>query len=286
MGGVKLSVHPLFFALGFYYAATGRIAEFVICTLTAVIHELGHSYVAAGAGYRLDRMVLMPFGAVVRGDISGLNAADEIKIAIAGPLVNVAVGVLFVAVWWVFPEAYSLTDTAAQANFTMAIINFIPAYPLDGGRVLFALISGKSGKNVAAKVCKVTGAGLSLLLAALFVVSLFHTPNFTLAFFAAFVFAGAFSRAKDNVYIKAYASPTRRALMRGIPVKRVALHKSVTVKKMMSVMEDGALNEIAVCDEGGVLRVLFETEAKKMIESCDLYEEIGEGMKKISRGAS
>ena len=74
--------------------------------------------------------------------------------------------------------------------------------------------------------------------------------------------------------------------MRGIPVKRVALHKSVTVKKMMSVMEDGALNEIAVCDEDGVLRVLCETEAKKMIESCDLYEEIGEGMKKISRGAS
>lgn len=284
MGGVKLSVHPLFFALGFYYAATGRIAEFVICTLTAVIHELGHSYVAACAGYRLKRIVLMPFGAVVRGDMSGLNAADEIKIAIAGPLVNVAVGVLFVATWWVFPETYSLTDTAAQANFTMAILNFIPAYPLDGGRVLFAIISGKAGKKVAARVCRTTGAALAVLLVALFVASLFHTPNLTLAFFAAFVFAGAFSRAKDNIYIKAYASPTKRALMRGIPVKRVALHESATIKRMMSVMEEGALNEIAVCGEDGTVKVLCESDAKKMIESCDLYEGIGEGMKKISRG--
>lgn len=285
MGGVKLSVHPLFFALGFYYALTGRFAEFVICTITAVIHELGHSYVAACEGYRLDRLVLMPFGAVVRGDISGLNAADEIKIAIAGPIINVAVGVLFVALWWVFPETYSFTDTAAEANFAMAAINFIPAYPLDGGRVLFALLSARCGKKKAGKICRITGAALSVALIALFVVSLFHIPNFSLAFFAAFVFFGAFSRAKDNIYIRAYSSLSRRALMRGVPVKRIALHESVTVKKMMSVMEEGVLNEIAVCDDGKVLRVLGESEAEKMIEICDLYDKIGEGMNKINRGA-
>ena len=86
MGGINLSVHPLFYVFGVYYALTGKIFVFAIYTITAVLHELGHSFVASNAGYRLNKITLMPFGAVVRGDIDGLKFSDEIKIALLSSL--------------------------------------------------------------------------------------------------------------------------------------------------------------------------------------------------------
>ena len=91
MGGLRLYVHPLFLIFGAYYALTGKILIFIIYTLSAVVHELGHSFAAAGLGYRLNKITLMPFGAVASGDIDGLKLKDEIKIALAGPLINLAI---------------------------------------------------------------------------------------------------------------------------------------------------------------------------------------------------
>ncbi|MBO5714489.1 MAG: Zn-dependent protease, partial [Clostridia bacterium] len=85
MGGINLKVHPLFFLFGFYYALTGRIFLFLICTFTAVVHELGHSFVASKYGYKLNDLVLMPFGAVVKGDLNGLKLLDQFRVAFAGP---------------------------------------------------------------------------------------------------------------------------------------------------------------------------------------------------------
>ena len=131
MGGVRLKVHPLVFPFAFYFALTGRIWVFLVYTVSAVIHELGHSFVATKLGYRLNKITLMPFGAVISGNSCDFRPADEIKIALAGPLLNLAVGLLFVALWWFFPESYAFTDLAAEASFSLALVNFIPCYPLD-----------------------------------------------------------------------------------------------------------------------------------------------------------
>ncbi len=278
MGGLSLSVHPLFFALGFYYAATGRIFGFLICTLTAAIHEAGHSFAAGSCGYRLNKIVLMPFGAVVKGNIDGLKPADEIKIALAGPLVNLGLGLGFAALWWIFPESYAFTDTAAEANFSMALVNFIPAYPLDGGRILFAIISEKTGAVKAAKICKALGGALGVLLFALFIISCFHEVNVSLCFFAAFVLFGAFSRTNGNVYVKAYTAVSEEKLMRGMRIKRFALHKSATLKKAISLLEPAALNEIVVYGDEteGRLGTLTQERIGEIIESgASLYSEIG-----------
>lgn len=278
MGGLRLSVHPLFFALGFYYAATGRIFVFLVCTLTAAIHEAGHSLAAGNCGYRLNKIVLMPFGAVVKGNVEGLKPADEIKIAVAGPLINVAIGLMFVALWWIFPESYAFTDIAAEANFSMAIINFIPAYPLDGGRILYALIAEKCGSKKAGVICKASGAILSVALAALFAISCFHTVNVSLAFFSAFVAFGTFSREKGNVYIKAYTAISEERLIRGIPIKRFALHKSATLKKALSLAEPSAINEIVVYgdEKEGRLGTVSQEKLASVLESgASLYSEIG-----------
>ena len=97
MGRINLYIHPLFFLFGVYYALTGRIFIFVICTVSAIIHELGHSFVANNKGYILNKITLMPFGAIVSGDIDGIRPKDELAIAFAGPFINLLVGVFFVA---------------------------------------------------------------------------------------------------------------------------------------------------------------------------------------------
>ena len=82
--------------------AIGKTLIFVVYTLSALLHEIGHSIVAGNLGYTLNKITLMPFGAVVRGDIEGLRCVDQIKIAIAGPLLNLAIAFFFIATWWIW----------------------------------------------------------------------------------------------------------------------------------------------------------------------------------------
>ena len=100
MAGLKVSIHPLFFLFGLCYALTGKIFIFLIYTFSAVAHEIGHSLVAAGKGYKVNKLVLMPYGAVISGD-TDLSVEDQISIAVAGPLVNLLIALFFVASWWV-----------------------------------------------------------------------------------------------------------------------------------------------------------------------------------------
>lgn len=276
MGGLSLTVHPLFFVYGFYYALTGKIFTFIIFTVTAVAHELGHSFVANGCGYKLNRITLMPFGAVVKGDIDGLKFSDEIKIAIAGPILNIAVALFFIALWWVFPEIYAYTELIVSANLSMATVNLLPVFPLDGGRILSAYTAMKLGQKRSERLCKITGGVLSLLLIALFLMTVFSgTVNLSLLFFSLFIFFGAFGKARENKYVKVYSAVTDQKLRRGIIVKRQAVDESVTLKKLLTVLDANALNEIEVYKKGKKVATLNDEKLKKIMENGDIYSPIG-----------
>lgn len=274
MGGINLSVHPLFYVFGVYYALTGKIFVFAIYTITAVLHELGHSFVASNAGYKLNKITLMPFGAVVRGDIDGLKFSDEIKIALAGPLINLAIGMLFVAFWWIYPESYAFTDIIAEANFAMAIVNLLPIYPLDGGRIFSASLAGKFGSEKAFKISKVIGGGFALGLFLCFIATIFYQVNFSLLFFSLFVGFGAFGRSKENKYVKIYTALSEQSLMRGMSVKKYALSKNATVKKLISMIDETAVNEVSVFDGDGEIALLKQSKINKIIENGDVYSPI------------
>lgn len=275
MGGLEVSVHPLFYLCGFYYAFTGRIFVFAVYTVVAVMHELGHSFVAAQKGYRLDRLSLMPFGAVVSGDSDGMGEKDEILIALAGPLLNLCVGLLFVACWWIIPESYAFTDIAVEANLTMAAMNFLPVYPLDGGRVLKAALKGKFGIKKATTICKITGAVFTGGVFALFILSLFSTPNFSVLFFALFLLFACFDKNRKNRYIRFYASATQNKLRRGMPYKKTAVDKSVTVKRLISILDADAINEVAVFDGGEQVAVISQKKLTEIVSGGNLDAAIG-----------
>lgn len=276
MGGLSLTVHPLFFVYGFYYALTGKIFTFIIFTVTAVAHEMGHSFVANGCGYKLNRITLMPFGAVVKGDIDGLKFSDEIKIAMAGPILNIAVALFFIALWWVFPELYAYTELIVSANLSMATVNLLPVFPLDGGRILSAYTAMRLGQKRSERLCKITGGVLSLLLIALFLMTVFSgAVNLSLLFFSLFIFFGAFGKARENKYVKVYSAVTDQKLRRGIIVKRQAVDESVTLKKLLTVLDANALNEIEVYKKGKKVATLNDEKLKKIMENGDIYSPIG-----------
>lgn len=281
MGSIKLKLHLLTFPFALYFALTGRLIIFVVYTLSAVVHELGHAFSACKVGYRLNKITLMPFGAVVSGDECDFRPIDEIKIALAGPFMNLAVGMFFVALWWVFPELYAYTDVAAEANFALAFINFIPAYPLDGGRVLCASLSMVLGRKKAFIICKILGVLLSSSLFGLFVFSCFVGVNLTLLFFSLFVISGVFINDKENVYVRISTFFSIEKMKKGVPFKKQGVDKSVTLKELLSVVDTRYINEIVVFDGDREIANLSQKTLSELIKTVDLYAPIEEHLEKI-----
>ncbi len=276
MGSIKLSIHPLFYLFGLYYGFTGRFFLFIMTTLCAVIHELGHSIVASSNGYRLDKITLMPFGAVVKGDIDGIKPKDEIKIALAGPMINLAVGIFFVAVWWIFPETYAFTDLAVQTCFSLALINLIPAYPLDGGRILYATLRCKLNHDKAELICKIIGGVFGISLLAGFVVTCFYSVNPSLLIFSIFLLVGAFSKKQYGKYVKVVGGVSIAELKRGVAFKKQGVDENVTIKSLIRILDPNAINEVVVYSNGKQKATLSQEKINNLINNHSIYQKISQ----------
>ena len=167
-----LRIHPLFLLVGGWYACTGELFFFLLSAIVAMQHECAHAYAAAKLGYRLHTVVLMPFGAVLDGDRLHLSLKDEIYVAICGPICNLCTALFFVALWWFVPTMYAFTDTAFYSSMAIALVNLLPAYPLDGGRVLKCFVTRlfarrsadlAAAENKAVRLCKAVTLVFSLV---------------------------------------------------------------------------------------------------------------------------
>lgn len=274
MDKLKFSIHPLFFIFGLYFALTGKVFSFLVYTLTAVIHELGHFYASEKLGYRLNRIVLMPYGALISGNLEDVTYKDEALIALFGPLVNVITALFFVSLWWFFPSLYPYTSLAVFASLSIAIINLLPCHPLDGGRFLSATLSLFMKRNTAILITRIIGIALGLLILALFIYSCFTEVNFSVLFFAGFILVGAIDKNKNNSYVKTallYArNPTRASL-----VCEYVLPYSATVKNLFCLMETGKYYRFFVCNSNGELSKAIEgRELETLLTTAKPYDKI------------
>lgn len=261
---MTFSLHPLFFVFGLYFAACGKVFSFLTYTFCAVIHETGHAIAAQKLGYRLKRVTLMPYGAVISGDIDGIGLSDELKVVAAGPLVNLITGLCIVAAWWVFPEVYPYTELAATANFSLFLINLLPAYPLDGGRCLLCLLSKKLSRKTAVRAVKTLGVILFALLAGLFIYSCFTAVNFSTLFFATFILFGVLDNNADDRYVRFIEGLSSVYLKNGRTVKTVAVSENITVRKLYALMDGGSLYKLEVYSDDG--KLVEKIEADELIE--------------------
>ncbi|MBR1867004.1 MAG: site-2 protease family protein [Clostridia bacterium] len=274
MGKLNFSVHPLFFLFGLYFAATGKVFSFLAFTFTAVIHEAGHAFAAEKLGYKLKNVCLMPYGAVISGDVSGLKLRDEIKIVVAGPLINLLLGLSTLALWWIFPETYPYTELMATANFSLFFVNLLPAYPLDGGRLLLAILSLRLKRKTAVKIARATGVALGAGMAGLFVYSLFSTPNLSILFFAFFMIFGALEVRKENAYFAIAESFSLEKIKRGKEVKTLAITADYTLKRLYPLLSDEYLYRLIVYKADKTSTVIEPRELAEIFGTRSPYDRI------------
>lgn len=140
-------------AMGFFPAAVAGLSSgmyWLVGAATSVLffssvlaHELGHAYVALRNRVPVRAITLFFFGGVAEITREPKSAGAEFRIAIAGPLVSIALAALFAAVAQIasaIPAVAAPAQWLARINLILALFNMLPAFPLDGGRVLRALI--------------------------------------------------------------------------------------------------------------------------------------------------
>jgi Zn-dependent protease/CBS domain-containing protein len=222
VSGIPIRLHFTFFLLlaWLFFRDTGPSRWFSVLYVLGifacvVLHELGHSLVAQRYGIGVSEITLYPIGGVARIEkIPGPR--QELWIALAGPAVNVVIAALIylglqvsggLANWRsIVMNSGHWWQNLMAANIFLFVFNMIPAFPMDGGRVLRALLALRMGEVRATEVA----AGVGQFLAIALGFYGFFLPNFLLVFIAFFVFLGAGQEAM--MY-------RRKALVEGVPVK-------------------------------------------------------------------
>jgi len=152
------------------WQSIGFIFYVLILFLCVVLHEFGHALMARKFGVITRDIVLSPIGGVARLESIPDRPLHEFFIAIAGPLVNLCIAallglILFVASGQVIPELNEFRfDEPLEflrfitfMNFALFLFNLIPAFPMDGGRILRAILSAKLGKVKATRIASFIG---------------------------------------------------------------------------------------------------------------------------------
>jgi Zn-dependent protease/CBS domain-containing protein len=212
LAGVPVRLHVTFLLLLVWLAALfwmragpSAAAEGVLFILllfgSVVLHEFGHVLAARRYGIATADVTLLPIGGVASIERIPEKPSQEIVIALAGPAVNVAIWIVLMLLADVpaltadaarldDPGAATMLSRVASANLLLALFNMIPAFPMDGGRVLRALLATRFGFVRATRIAAGVGQALAVVFAFL---GLFGSP--LLVLIAIFVFLAASAEA-------------------------------------------------------------------------------------------
>ncbi|WP_416838432.1 CBS domain-containing protein [Haloferax sp. DFSO52] len=163
-----------------------------------LLHEFGHSLVAMRYGYEIESITLWLFGGVARFKEIPEDWKQEFTIAVAGPLVSVAIGVVAYAGFIALPDSLGplkfVTGYLALMNISLAVFNMLPGFPMDGGRVLRALLARNRPHAKATQMAAEVGKVFAFLLG---IFGLFF--NLFLVALAFFIYMGASGEAQQTV---------------------------------------------------------------------------------------
>ena len=237
VAGIDVFMHSTFLLLIGWIAISTWLAEqnvadtlmsvlFVLALfLCVVLHEYGHALTARKYGIQTKDITLLPIGGVARLERMPDQPLQELWVALAGPAVNVVIAVVLFIGLSVTNSLQSLASISLTSgsfferllivNISLVLFNLLPAFPMDGGRILRALLATRIEYTRATQIAATIGQGMALLLGFF---GLFNNPF--LLFIAFFVWIGAAQEA-SMVQVKSALS--------GIPVSRAMLTDFRTV---------------------------------------------------------
>lgn len=271
VAGIGVYVHATFFLLigwvallhwteGQSLAAVLQGVGFILALFGCVVlHEFGHALTARRYGIKTRDVTLLPIGGVARLERMPDRPVQELWVALAGPAVNLVIGAALF--FWLqlisAPEPLAPMNVARASfsqrlmavNLFLAGFNMIPAFPMDGGRVLRALLAIRMEYTRATQVAASLGQGLALLFG---FIGFFTNPF--LLFIALFVWIGAAQEA---------SMAQMKSALGGIPVSRAMLTDFRTVglrdslARAVELILAGSQTDFPVVDDGRVVGILM-----------------------------
>lgn len=267
IAGTEVRIHLTFFLLlawfGLVAGASGGAAAgfaavgFIVAVFACVLaHEYGHVLMARRFGIGTRDIILLPIGGVASIERMPDSPTQELLIALAGPAVNVVIAFVLIVFFGANfgtaqaePAAVQSMDFVsrlAMVNILLVVFNLLPAFPMDGGRALKALLSYKLDKvtatRIAARIGQAAAFGLGFL-------GLFGNP--LLIFIALFVFLAA----GQEAYAVELGDATKRATMRDATITSFAhLETNASVAQGVTQLLGTSQREFPVTDGAGRLR--------------------------------
>ncbi|MEM8811817.1 MAG: site-2 protease family protein [Pseudomonadota bacterium] len=264
IAGVAMRIHVTFFLLiawvgfiGWQRAGTAGaldgVAFVTLVFLCVTLHEFGHVFAARHYGVRTRDVTLYPIGGVARLERFPKKPIHEFVIAVAGPLVNVAIAIVLIVMTrtGIAPGALDVTSGEASlasrliaVNIALVVFNLIPDFPLDGGRMLRALLALRFERVRATGYAARTGQGFGILFG---LAGLFGNPFLALIGVFVFLAAGAeYKHERDS------AAARGRVAADAMVTKFEALRPTARAEDVGRLLVETTQHEFPVIDENGV----------------------------------
>lgn len=213
----------------------GGVFSYLVAFLAVFLHELSHYAIARIAGARDMTVTLLPYGASLSlpHDVSHVGA-----ILLAGPTSNLLAAACCLAFSWLVPEMYGYLHGFITANVHIALVNLLPAYPLDGGRLLCRIAKGRAARIFTEAMTFALGVG------AVFLFFRFGLKNLTLLTFGVFMMMSFF----------AFSLPFRRVCKGDSPLY-----------SLVSADKEGRLCAVRVKERGKTICILSPEEVADLV---------------------
>ncbi|MCL5289640.1 MAG: M50 family metallopeptidase [Bacillota bacterium] len=252
--GIDLHFNLLFlFLLGLYFVA-GVLEKGLIIFALVLFHELSHTLAARLLGVRVIDVEVLPFGGVARmGGEMSIEPSKEIAVALAGPasnlfLVALAMGLRHYGIW-----SEELSPFFLQINLMLAFFNLLPALPLDGGRILRALLSVHVGLSQATIIAARIGQVVAVAVACLGIIGVLNRfVGLDVVIIALFVL---YSATKEKnlapyLFIRHLAQKKEELFKAGVlPVEQLAALEDITLKEVVRLFVPQKFHLILLLDK-------------------------------------
>jgi stage IV sporulation protein FB len=287
--GVRFKISLIFVLFVILTLIYGRYVEVFIFFISITFHELGHVFAANFLGFKTREIELMPFGGMARIDLLDYALPlEEVIIILAGPAVNIAIICMCVLV-----QAAGVvrghTGFIIDANMSLAIFNLLPAWPLDGGRLLRVCLNTKFGFFRATELAFWSGRVVAGLLVLIGVMSYERLEYFNIFFIivAGFIFYSC-SNKSDYLLYKTYKASSHKVdkIASGAVffANQMFVYEDTCLYAVISRILPGKYAYVYVLDSSGEVKgCLTETELLKGLTEKGYYVTFSDLLKQLNK---
>ncbi|MBU3176692.1 M50 family metallopeptidase [Clostridium estertheticum] len=270
-----IKISKLFIPYIILLIVLGFKGKLVISFVFVFLHELMHYLTARILGFSGFDIEILPVGAVLKlKDLDEANAKEDLIISLSGPLLNLLLAFIFYILFIIFKRPYF--DLICNSNLAIGIFNLIPAFPLDGGRVLRDILGFN---NIYRRANEIT-IRVSMILGSVFMLIYFvsmsaNRGNFNLGLISIFILISSIKEKERIVYlIMGYIIKKKyRFIKRGYVENRsISIFCEKSLLYVLGIIDKNKYNLFTVLDENMcVIETLYEEE---IIEAIKTYGNI------------